>query len=134
MLEVLRADTWRKNFHSDLTSLVNQTRLSLMDTKELSWEEIDAEMRRLDAIRKTLWEELMGLSADYATLQTERDTLPKWTSENNQQSYNARRGIDSDVDKVLGRRRAILSKLTKLNAKYRALLEKQIAIFKNRNR
>ena len=105
-----------------------------MDTEELSWEEIDAEMHRLDAIRKTLWEELMGLSADYATLQTERDTLPKWTSENNQQSYNARRGIDSDVDKVLGRRRAILSKLTKLNAKYRALLEKQIAIFKNRNR
>ena len=102
-----------------------------MDTKELSWEEIDAEMHRLDAIRKTLWEELMGLRADYATLQTERDTLPKWTSENNQQSYNARRGIDSDVEKVLEKRREVAAKLPELSAEYRALLDKKAAILKN---
>ncbi len=105
-----------------------------MDTEELSGEEIDAKMDRIDAIRKTLWEESRGLSADYATLRAERDSLPKWTSENNQQSFNARCGIDSDVEKVLEKRRAVLSKLGELNAEYRELLEKQIAILKNRSR
>lgn len=102
-----------------------------MDTEELSWEEIDAEMRRVNAIRMAVWEELRGLSADYATLQTERDTLPKWTSENNQQSYNARCGIDSDVEKVLEKRREVAAKLPELSAEYRALLDKKAAILKN---
>ena len=128
---MLRGRSLRKNFHSGLTSLVRQTRLSLMNYIELSWEEIDAEMRRVNAIRMAVWEELRGLSADYATLQTERDTLPKWTSENNQQSYNARRGIDSDVEKVLEKRREVAAKLPELSAEYRALLDKKAAILKN---
>lgn len=109
-----------------------------MDTKELSWEEIDAEMReidaemrRVDAIRMAVWAELRGLSADYATLQTERDTLPKWTSENNRQSFNARCGIDSDVEKILEKRREVASRLSELSAEYRALLYKKAAILRN---
>lgn len=48
-----------------------------MDTNELSWEEIDAEMDRVNAIRMAVWEELRGLSADYATLNAEEDFIAK---------------------------------------------------------
>ena len=102
-----------------------------MDTEELSWEEIDAEMRRVNAIRMAVWEELRGLSADYATLQTERDTLPKWTSENNRQSFNARCGIAADIERVMEKREEVSSRLSELSAEYRALLYKKAAILKN---
>ena len=102
-----------------------------MDTNELSWEEIDAEMDRVDTIRVSLRAEMDGLSADYATLNAEEDSLPKWTHENNEQSFNARRGISADIERVMEKRREVSSKLAEQNAKWGALLQMKITILKN---
>lgn len=102
-----------------------------MDTNELSWEEIDAEMDRVDTIRVSLRAEMDGLSADYATLNAEEDSLPKWTHENNEQSFNARRGISADIERVMEKRREVAAKHAELSAEYRALLYKKAAILKN---
>lgn len=104
-----------------------------MDTNELSWEEADAEMNRVDAIRASLRAEMDGLSADYATLNTEEDSLPKWTHENNEQSFNARRGIAADIERVMEKREEVSSRLSEQNNRWSALLQMKIAILKNGN-
>lgn len=57
-----------------------------------------------------------------------KTSLPKWTHENNEQSFNARRGISADIERVMEKRREVSSKLAELSAEYRALLNEEAAV------